>query len=216
MATETRARILSSAENLFLDNGFNGTSLRAITADAGVNLAAVNYHFGSKEHLLEEVIRLRIAPVNAERIRHLDALEKEHGLYGISLEQYLDAFIRPAMETLHGAGRHRTVRLIGMLFDAPLPASFFQETFADVLERFGRMASILPGLSREEFAWRFHFMIGSMFHSAAHRLIERDPRLEERDNDSLTDMLVAWAAAGFRAPATLRNDSATLSQETTS
>jgi AcrR family transcriptional regulator len=216
MATETRGRILSSAEKLFVDNGFDGTSLRAITADADVNLAAVNYHFGSKEQLLEEVVRRRIAPVNAERIQRLDGLEREHGLYGISLEQYLDAFIRPAMETLHGTDRHHTVRLLGMLFDAPLPTSFFQETFADVLARFGRMASILPGLPREEFAWRFHFMIGSMFHSAAHRITERDPRLVEQDNDSLTDMLVAWAAAGFRASATLRNDSVTLSQETPS
>ena len=72
---ETRTRILDAAEELFMQHGFEGTSMRLLTAKAGVNLAAVNYHFGSKDALIEAVFRRRLDPMNAERIAELDRLE---------------------------------------------------------------------------------------------------------------------------------------------
>ena len=76
---DTRDRILDVAEQLFMAHGYEGTSLRVITNAAEVNLAAVNYHFGSKEALLREVFRRRLAWLNRERLRALDALESEAG-----------------------------------------------------------------------------------------------------------------------------------------
>ena len=73
----TRGRILDSAERLFAEQGFSGTSLRQITAAAGANLAAVNYHFGSKEELIKEALSRRLRPINAERLKWLDRLEAE-------------------------------------------------------------------------------------------------------------------------------------------
>ena len=77
--TVTKDRILDAAEALFMEHGFEATSLRAITAAAGVNLAAVNYHFGSKEELFQAVLTRRLDPMNQERVDLLTALEREAG-----------------------------------------------------------------------------------------------------------------------------------------
>ncbi|MBZ0134661.1 MAG: TetR family transcriptional regulator, partial [Rhodanobacter sp.] len=91
--SSTRDRILGTAEKMFAQRGFDGASLRQLTAAAGVNLAAVNYHFGSKEKLVEEVFRRRLDALNANRLADL------HKLAGCeaTLEQVLAAYIRPAL-----------------------------------------------------------------------------------------------------------------------
>ena len=73
----TKDRILDAAESLFMEHGFEATSLRSITAAADVNLAAVNYHFGSKEELFQAVLTRRLDPMNQERLDLLTALERE-------------------------------------------------------------------------------------------------------------------------------------------
>jgi AcrR family transcriptional regulator len=73
MSADTKTQILDAAEKLFAKQGFEATSLRAIIADAGVNLAAIHYHFRSKEGLVRAVLERRIAPINEERIRQLQA-----------------------------------------------------------------------------------------------------------------------------------------------
>ena len=75
--TDTKAKILDTAENLFGVNGFESVSLRDITSHAGVNLAAVNYHFQTKDHLIDAVIARRIEPVNARRLELLEALSPQ-------------------------------------------------------------------------------------------------------------------------------------------
>jgi AcrR family transcriptional regulator len=73
-SVDTRERILDAAERLFMAHGYEGTSMRQITGEA-VNLAAVNYHFGSKESLMQEVFRRRLDWLNEERMRVLDEME---------------------------------------------------------------------------------------------------------------------------------------------
>jgi len=91
----TKERILGAAEALFATHGFAGASLRQVTAAARVNLAAVNYHFGSKDKLIEEVFRRRLDELNSRR---LAALGKVAGLDETRLEDVLDAYIRPALD----------------------------------------------------------------------------------------------------------------------
>ena len=79
MAIDTKERILDVAERLFADRGFPATPLRDITSEAGVNVASVNYHFGSKEALLAAVLERRLHPVNARRLELLDAIESAAG-----------------------------------------------------------------------------------------------------------------------------------------
>jgi len=94
---ETRTRILDAAEELFMQHGFEATSMRQLTAKAGVNLAAVNYHFGSKDALIEAVFRRRLDPMNAARIAELEKLE------GPSPEAIIRAFIGPGLRLLEDA-----------------------------------------------------------------------------------------------------------------
>ena len=98
--TGTKQRILDVAERLFAERGFSGTSLRTIIGEAGVNLAAVHYHFHSKDALLEAVILRRLEPVNRERLAMLEACE--HAARGgpPAVEDILRAFIEPTVRGL--------------------------------------------------------------------------------------------------------------------
>src|SRR5271155_3887739 len=89
-AVDTKTRILDAAEKLFGQNGFDATSLRDITAEADVNLAAVNYHFQSKDSLIQAVIARRVEPVNQKRCEMLAAAGPNP-----SIEQILLAFLSP-------------------------------------------------------------------------------------------------------------------------
>src|SRR2546428_8870540 len=93
--TDTKQRILDTAERLFSQNGVATTSLRQIIAEADVNLAAIHYHFRSKDALLDAVLVRRLEPVNRERLSRLNTCEQAPGPPG--LECVLRAFIAPAV-----------------------------------------------------------------------------------------------------------------------
>src|SRR6186713_1424983 len=93
----TKGRILDAAEALFMEHGFEATSLRLITAAAAVNLAAVNYHFGSKEELFQAVLTRRLDPMNQERIDLLTRMEREAGDKAVSCEKLISAMLVPAL-----------------------------------------------------------------------------------------------------------------------
>src|SRR5438132_11926503 len=96
-SADTKTRILDAAERLFVEHGFEATSLRQLTAAAGVNLAAVNYHFGSKEELFQAVLTRRLDPMNQERIERLGRLERERGGKSLTCEEILFAMLLPAL-----------------------------------------------------------------------------------------------------------------------
>jgi AcrR family transcriptional regulator len=118
---ETRTRILDAAEELFMQHGFEGTSMRQLTAKAGANLAAVNYHFGSKDALIEAVFRRRLDPMNASRIAELDRLEKEAGGKALSPQQIIGAFVGASLRMIEDAknGGRNFIRLLGRTYTDP-------------------------------------------------------------------------------------------------
>src|SRR5689334_17719654 len=120
MILDTKQRILDVAEQQFADHGFAGTSLRRIIAAANVNLAAVHYHFHSKEALLEAVLMRRMVPLNEERAVLLDELERKASEDGVSLEEILAAFLGPPMRLiLNPSGEGKLFgKLIGRLHSA--------------------------------------------------------------------------------------------------
>src|ERR1044072_9075595 len=120
-AVETRERILSTAEALFMERGYAGTSLRIITAKARVNLAAVNYHFGSKEALIREVFERRLGPLNSARIAYLDRLEGLARGRPLGVEQIIEAIVAPALQVNRDplAGGAAFLRLLGRAFSEP-------------------------------------------------------------------------------------------------
>src|SRR5258707_11212930 len=115
---DTKQRILDSAERLFAQSGFAATSLRSIIADAKVNLAAIHYHYHSKEALLEAVILRRLEPLNRRRLEMLDACERVADGKP-SVESILEAFIAPTFRAVNDSESGKTFSLLmGRVFTA--------------------------------------------------------------------------------------------------
>jgi AcrR family transcriptional regulator len=203
----TKGRILDAAEHLFARDGIEATSLRAITAEAGVNLAAVNYHFQSKDALVMAVIMRRAGPVNDRRIALLDACEREAGDGPLPLEEVLNAFLRPVME-LYASNTREFAPLMGRLYTEP--AEFVERIYKNKMEpvatRFiDAYQRALPGLPRNELVWRLHFSIGALAHTlaASHVLrIMSDGQCDPSDVEGTLKRLEAFMMAGLRAPVT--------------
>jgi len=208
-ATDTRERLLDSAEQLFAARGYGSTSLRSITTDAGVNLAAINYHFKSKEGLLREVLHRRIDPINAERIVLLDKLEEE-GDY--TPGRILRAFLEPPLRLKEQFASHgeAVATIVGRLHtDTPaITGELFQELFQGVFMRFDRaLKQALPDLSDADRALRFHLVVGSLIHvmhfgtEMKHVTGHFPPG---NDASGLLDRLVTFTSAGLTAPVSTR------------
>lgn len=203
----TKDRILDSAERLFARDGFEATSLRAITAEANVNLAAVNYHFQSKDALVQAVIGRRMGPLNAQRIALLDAYEAQAGDGPVPLEKIMDAFLRPIIE-LVGSHAREFVPLIGRLYTEPgeFAVRLFERQFEHLARRFvPALQRALPGLPRVELIWRLHFAIGALAHTmAASKMLEMmsGGSCEISDVEGTLTRLKAFILAGLTAPVT--------------
>ncbi len=201
----TKDRILNAAERLFARDGFDATSLRAITAEAEVNLAAVNYHFQSKETLVQAVIGRRMGPVNAQRLALLDAYEAEAGGGPVAIEKILDAFLRPIIEMV-GSHAHEFVPLIGRLYTEPgeFAVRLYKEQFEHMAQRFvPALQRSLPDLPRVELFFRIHFAIGAMTHTmGASRMLKlmSGGVSDVSDVEGTLARIKAFVLAGFTAP----------------
>ncbi len=166
----TRERILSTAEQLFAESGIAATSMRSITAMARVNLAAVNYHFGSKEALIEAVYERRLEPLNKARLRNLNKLEKQYGKKAIPADEIIEAFVLPMLEISIGEGKQtlNIMRLISRTYSeaAKQFRKLFAESYHEVLDRYQvALAKTFPKLTPEVINLRLQFTIGAMSHS---------------------------------------------------
>lgn len=206
-AGDTRSRILDAAEGLFVEHGFEATSMRMITAAAAVNLAAVNYHFGSKEALIQEVFRRRLTWLNRERLRALDEFERKGGGAPLKPSQIVEAFfgtaLRLAEDEQHG-GR-RFMRLLGRTYTDPAQfvRTFLAEEYADVVDRFSAaLFRALPDVPREEILWRFHFMLGAMAYALAgtDALQIMSGMVGDEHPAAVSPRLMAFLLGGLRAP----------------
>lgn len=167
---QTRVAVLDAAERLFAARGIEGASVRDITAAAGANLGAINYHFGSKDRLVMEVFARRLEPVNRARIARLDELERAAGGQPVELSRIIEAFVRPGVDSQScgGGSGGSFMQLLCRSFAEPHPElkRFVEEQFAEVAKRFDdAILRAVPGLSQEELFWRMSFLIGAMHHS---------------------------------------------------
>jgi AcrR family transcriptional regulator len=131
-AENTRERILRAAERIYAASGFHGMSLRDVTLLAGVNLAAVNYHFGSKDKLIFALADRRLTPINSERLELLARLRTRHGREPIPVRELVAALIDPMFKALRQGKNTRaiTVRLVAqMMIDDPKRFSQIHKTF---------------------------------------------------------------------------------------
>src|ERR1700751_4545248 len=205
----TQRRILDAAEALFMEHGFEATSLRQITAAAAGNLAAVHYHFGSKEELFEAVLRRRLDPMNQERLALLTRFEHESAPKPLSCEKILAAMIIPALRLARDPerGGKNFLRLLGRAYADPAPfiRRFLSEQYALMIARFkAAFRRALPQLPKKELSWRLHFIMGALSYTLAGTdtlklIAELSPG--EADNDELLlRRLAPFLIAGLRAP----------------
>src|SRR5438105_5692548 len=205
----TKARILDAAEALFVEHGFEATSLRRITAAAGVNLAAVNYHFGSKEELFQAVLTRRLDPMNRQRIALLTRFEREAAPQTLSCERILAAMFIPALKLARDPrrGGKDFLRLLGRAYADPAPfiRRFRSEQYALMISRFkAAFGRALPQLPKKELTWRLHFVMGALSYTLAGtdalKLIAAlNPRSAGND-ELLLRRLAPFLVAGLKAP----------------
>lgn len=189
---DTREKILDAAEALIIEHGYAGTSLRAIAASADVNLAATNYHFGSKKGLLAAVFHRRIQPLNELRLQRLkDLIKSERSL---TIHSIMETFFSPFR---HGELPANLPGIIGRLLAEPeaLTKPILEDEFSEPMARFlGALMLVLPDVDPDELRWRFHFMIGAMIQMLRIQAplgIEPNPERFKQGIDQLVDFCVA-------------------------
>ena len=201
----TKDRILYAAEELFAQQGFASTSLRQVTSRADVNIAAVNYHFGSKENLVNEVFRRRMDDMSSER---LAALQRAVEAYPGELEPILAAFVEPALamaQDRHGGGAF--IRVIARAYAESNDSlrKFLSDQYGHVLREFAKaLATCVPDLGKESLYWRLDFLSGALTYAMADfGLIKRPSGVSEAvHRQRAAKALIHFAAAGFQADAT--------------
>jgi len=208
---DTRERILRAAEALFMDRGFASTSLRMITARAKVNLAAVNYHFGSKEALIREVFGRHLGPLNQARIAYLDRLEADAGGRALSPAKIIEAIVTPPLMVSRDPLKGGAVflRLLGRAFSEPAEhmREFLPAQYREVVVRFKQaLVRALPDVPEPELVWRMHFMFGAMSYAMAGndalQLIATCNIEGADDAEAVIRRLVPFLTAGLQGPVT--------------
>jgi AcrR family transcriptional regulator len=196
--TATADRILDVAEEMFAQQGYHAVSARSITRACEANIAAVHYHFGSKQVLLEEIFARRSGAINQARLALLAQCAEQPSRPPL-LEQILEAYLRPSFALPSGdEGARRFMRLRSVIAheQAELSRNATSQRFFDAI------AAAAPHLSSGDVYWRFHFLLGTQYYT-----LSNPGRIQALSggacdpadlNAALVEM-IAFAAAGFRA-----------------
>src|SRR5712671_1075432 len=172
---QTRSAILAAAERLYADRGFGDVTLRDIVAEANVNLAAVNYHFGSKDELIAELFVTRSIAGNRERLNELRAAE-ESGGGRASIDAIFRALVGPPLRGCLGLDRENSAAarfMIRASIESVPPIHRIRNREIDHLRKFAAaMRRSLPGRDAVDFYWSLHFAL-----AMAHQTIRDSERL---------------------------------------
>jgi AcrR family transcriptional regulator len=172
---QTRTSILDAAERLYADRGFADVTLRDIVAAAGVNLAAVNYHFGSKDELIAELFVTRSLATNRERLNELKAAEAA-GDGRADIDSILRALVGPTLRGCLGPDRERSAAarfMIRASIESVTPIRRIKNREIDHLRKFAAaMRRSLPGRAEVDLYWGLHFAL-----AMAHQTIRDSERL---------------------------------------
>lgn len=206
-SSETRRRLVEAGTQLFAEHGFRSVSVRDLAKKAEVNSALINYHFGSKEGLFEEVIRASAAQHVAERMHQLTKAKRTKRT--LTLEEILRIYLEPLVEAqTWEAQKNSFARLHATLLNEP------SEVVEEVAERafnsvniafIDEIAACLPHLDREVVIWRFYAMIGSLLFFGTR---QGPPglesisggRLKASDPSQVYQQILPYLLAGFAAP----------------
>lgn len=196
---DTPAKLLDAAEKLLAARGFGAVSLRQIIAEADVNVAAIHYHFGSKQELLEQVVMRRAGPLNRERLELLDRVEAEAS-GNPEVEAILGAFMLPVAQT---ATEHPYFpKLMGRMQSEGILSEFIDRNFQTVIARFlAALGKAVPHVPENEFRWRIHFMQGAIASAMSSEPQAVSSPIDDGDFRKRFERLIVFLGAGLRAPA---------------
>ena len=207
---DAKTRILDAAERLFMENGYAATSVRMITGAAGVPVALVSYHFGSKQGLMEAVYERALGSRGGSRVSYLDRLEADAGGQPIPVDVLVDAFLSSALRLTRKDSVPGEVfkQLIGRAFYEPGPGTeaFFPEEYREAVDRY-RLAFMraLPHLSQDDVVWRMYFFVGIVAYAMAGkdlmRMTETYGLGDAGEPEAIMARLRPFVVAGFQAPA---------------
>jgi len=199
-------RLLDVAEELFCEYGFKGTSIRDIASEAGCNIASVNYYFGSKEKLYEEIWRRHLIPMRDARIesinRVMSRIESRPNLEDL-LRSFADTFVGSMVDA------DKTSKLSKLMareyIDGHLPTSMFVDDI--IMPTISVMRSALlktcPDLDESKVMPIIFSVIGQLVHLVhVKAMFERggdDSSLQVFDSNEIIDHIVKFSAAGIRA-----------------
>ncbi|NOY12298.1 MAG: TetR/AcrR family transcriptional regulator [Deltaproteobacteria bacterium] len=209
LQTDTKSRIMDAAEQLFARDGFHTTSLRGLTELANVNLAAVNYHFGSKEGLLQAVISRRLLPLNELRRQKLKTVLNQAATVGSPppAADLLRAFIEPTLDFRNSApGAKDFIALIGRSLSEPdetVRNYFIQQILPVFKLLFDSLQKALPDLPADILMARLQFTMGAMGHTmcSSARPKQLIPGFPAPLSDTgLVADLIRFVSAGLEAP----------------
>jgi AcrR family transcriptional regulator len=201
----TKAAVFNAAERLFALHGFQNVSVRDITAEAGVNLASVNYHFGSKDALLFDIFKRRTSELNRERAKLLHEANARHE-GPASVREVLEAYFAPPLRW-SAPENDRRISLQFIIRARSEGTAEMREVLRNDVTHLARFADALlaarPDLPKEDVYWRLHFVLG-MVHNNRFAEFDRLHHLSggltrEGDVEALLKRMVDFAEAGFSA-----------------
>lgn len=196
---------MKAAEELFAHGGFHHTTMRSITSKAGVNLSAVNYHFGSKEALLTAIFDMHLTPINEERVQRLSRVAKrsleEPQLP--TIEEAMRAFIEPTFALLHSGASGGYFRIIvGRSLSEPdqTVREIFLHRVVPVIEMLkDLLCQAMPGTSRQEVSWKLRFALGAMSQTlTSHNHPPLFDLGEEKVSRGVVDLLIGFIVKGMQ------------------
>jgi len=204
----TKEKILDVAEELFADYGFSETSLRMITAKADVNLASVNYHFGSKKTLIQAVFDRFMLSFTTDLSKEMERLDAASTPYQVI--DVLATLINPItkLDNLRPNGSGVFMNLLGRAYAETQGhiRRFAMTHYSEVFKHFTRLLqSTSPNLKPAEMFWRLHFMLGSfIFTLAGHKALQEIAESDFQQKVSIEEIikrLVPFMAAAFSSDA---------------
>ncbi len=205
--------MLDAAEKLFAHEGYHGTSVRAITNEAGAHLASINYHFGSKEDLLKEVLERRLVPINQERLKMLEVALREAAQEGHppAILEIVKAFAEPLFTRAQRSDSMVTFSNIVQIslarHDSTVGALFLGIMRPVLIAFIEAIGQALPGLDAKHLHMKFHFMLGSMLHGMRMLSMARNPAQRKLhseftiglDPETLMEHMYKYIVAGLEA-----------------
>ncbi|MBU1255163.1 MAG: TetR family transcriptional regulator [Alphaproteobacteria bacterium] len=199
---ETTEQMLDAAEMLFSRRGFHGVALKDVSTEIGVHHTLVNYYFGDKQTLFDEVFARRAIEANRVRMEALEKYDEEAG-ENVTVEGALRAFLDTNLDLYEGGPGWRHAGTMAALV-ASTPewgAEMFDKWFDPVVLRLtGLLERAMPECDRAEIFWGFHFVSGALMLTLARTgRIDKlsDGLCKSDDFEAIKDRLARFMAAGF-------------------